>query len=66
MEFALIAPVAFLMVFAIMEFGRLIMALHGIEHAAREGCRTAISWRASAEDATQTVAACLRGYRITD
>jgi Flp pilus assembly protein TadG len=41
-EFALVAPVFFLMVFAIFEFGRAIMVQQVLTNAAREGARVAI------------------------
>lgn len=41
-EFALAAPVTFLMVFALMEFSRVAMLTNTAENAAYEGCRAAI------------------------
>jgi Flp pilus assembly protein TadG len=41
-EVAVVSPLIFLLVFAGIEFGRLMMATHGLEEAAREGCRTAV------------------------
>jgi Flp pilus assembly protein TadG len=41
-EFALVAPVFFLMVFGIFEFGRAIMVQQVLSNAAREGARVAI------------------------
>jgi Flp pilus assembly protein TadG len=41
-EFALIAPVFFLMVFGMIEFGRAIMVEQVITNAAREGARLAV------------------------
>jgi Flp pilus assembly protein TadG len=40
-EFALIVPLLLLLVFGIVEFGRLFFAHHIITGAAREGCRAA-------------------------
>jgi len=45
-----VAPLIFLFFFASIEFGRVLMALHGLKAAAREGCRMAVSWDATAED----------------
>ncbi len=41
-EFSLIAPLFFLIVFGMVEFGRAIMIQHAITNAAREGCRKAV------------------------
>lgn len=40
-EFAVVAPVLFLMIFGLIEFGRMIMVQQALTNAAREGCRTA-------------------------
>lgn len=42
-EFALVAPLIFLVVFAGIEFGRVLTALHELEAATREGCRIAVA-----------------------
>lgn len=39
-EFAVVAPVVFAFIFALFEFGRMVMVQHSIANAAREGCRT--------------------------
>ena len=58
-EFALVAPVIFLFVFGIIEFGRLVMVQQSLTNAAREGCRTAVlATTTSQEDADAAV----RGY----
>ncbi len=41
-EFALVAPVFFLLLFALIELGRMMMVQQSLTNAAREGCRTAI------------------------
>jgi Flp pilus assembly protein TadG len=41
-EFALVAPVFFLFVFALIEMGRMMMIQQSLTNAAREGCRTAV------------------------
>lgn len=41
-EFALVAPVLFLIVFGAVEFGRAIMVLDLLSHAARSGCRVGV------------------------
>jgi Flp pilus assembly protein TadG len=40
-EFALVAPVFFLLMFSLIEFGRMMMVQQSLTNAAREGCRTA-------------------------
>lgn len=40
-EFALVAPVFFLLVFGLIELGRMVMVQQALTNAAREGCRTA-------------------------
>ena len=40
-EFALVAPVFFLVVFGLLESGRMMMLKHAFTDAAREGCRAA-------------------------
>jgi Flp pilus assembly protein TadG len=50
-EFALAAPVAFMMVFALIEFSRLAMLNNTAENAAYEGCRAAIIPGGTAEKA---------------
>jgi len=41
-EFALVAPVFLLLVFAVFEFARMMMVQQSLTNAAREGCRTAV------------------------
>ncbi len=40
-EFALVAPVVFMFIFGLVEFGRLLMVQQALTNAAREGCREA-------------------------
>jgi Flp pilus assembly protein TadG len=40
-EFALVAPVMFLLIFGVIEFGRLMMVQQAMTNAAREACREA-------------------------
>jgi len=40
-EFAFVAPVFFLLVFGLIELGRMVMLQQALTNAAREGCRTA-------------------------
>ena len=41
-EFALVAPIIFIMIFASIEFARAIMAIDGMEESVREGCRLSV------------------------
>ncbi len=41
-EFAVVAPVFFLLVFGMIEYGRMVMVQQIIVNAAREGCRAAV------------------------
>ena len=65
-EFALVAPLIFLFLFLGIEFGRVLMALHGLEAAARQGCRVAVSWDATEEEIESTVEARLASFGISD
>ena len=59
-EFALVAPIFFMFIFAIVEFGRLVMVQQAVANAAREGCRLAcLSTTTSAADAETAVRAFL-------
>ena len=40
-EFAVVAPIFFLFVFGLVEFGRMVMVRQSVTNAAREGCREA-------------------------
>ena len=41
-EFAIVAPIFFMLVFALIEFARMMMVQQSLTNAAREGCRTAV------------------------
>ena len=64
-EFAIVVPLIFLFTFATIEFGRMIMVLHALEAAAREGCREAISWRATSEEVEEAVSRRLAGMGVS-
>jgi Flp pilus assembly protein TadG len=64
-EFALVAPIVFLFVFGSIEFGRLQMVIHGLEAAAREGCRMAVSWNVPQATIEQAVADRLASFGIS-
>lgn len=54
-EFAIIVPIFFLMVFGMIEFGRMVMVHQLLSGAAREGARQAIVNGATASAVEQTV-----------
>ncbi|QDU25953.1 TadE-like protein [Anatilimnocola aggregata] len=54
-EFAVVAPVFFLLVFGMIEYGRMVMVQQIITNAAREGCRVAVL-DGSTTASTQTAA----------
>ncbi len=47
-EFALIIPLFFVLVFGVVEFGRVLMVNHSLTHAAREGARMGVLHNATA------------------
>jgi Flp pilus assembly protein TadG len=49
-EFAIVAPVLFLVVFGTIELGRALMATQSLEEAARSGCRIAVLRGVTDED----------------
>ena len=65
-EFAFVAPVIFLFLFAAIEFGRVLMVADGLETAAREGCRRAIERGATQQDVENTVADRLGPFGVSD
>ena len=64
-EFAIVAPVFFLMVLGIFEFGRGLMVMHLLADAARQGCRTAISPGKATADITAVTNNLLKNENIT-
>ena len=65
-EFAVVAPLIFLFFFGSLEFGRLITITHALESAAREGCRVAVTWKATNQDVTDTVSERLATFGISN
>ena len=61
-EFALVAPLLFLLVFGFIEFGRFVMVQQSLTDGAREGCRKASLVTTSSE---QAVDAAVRVYLQT-
>ncbi|MFW6114238.1 MAG: TadE family protein [bacterium] len=64
-EFAMVAPIIFLFFFTSIETGRLLMAIHGLDAAAREGCRKAVSLDVSSSEVKQTVEERLKTFGIS-
>lgn len=54
-EFALVVPLFFMLVFGIVEFGQALMVSQLLNSAAREGARVAITPGSTNEDVQQTV-----------
>ena len=54
-EFAVVAPVLFLVIFGIIEFGRAMMVSHLVNNAARAGARKAILESSSNSEVEQVV-----------
>ncbi len=63
-EFAIIAPIFFLLVFGMIEFGRMIMVQQIITNASREGARMAVLDGATTGDVDTTVVDYLQGAGI--
>lgn len=64
-EFAMVAPVAFVIVFGFIEFGRCMFALSSLEEAARAGCRAAILKEATNNDIQTAVANVLTPSKVS-
>ena len=54
-EFAVVAPVFFMVIFGIIEFGRMVMVQQMVTSASREGARRAILDGATTDDVTDVV-----------
>jgi Flp pilus assembly protein TadG len=63
-EFALVAPVLFLMVFGMIEFGRMVMVQQVLTNASREGARIAVLDGTTTSDVTTAVQTYLTGSSI--
>ncbi len=59
-EFALVAPFFFLLVFGLVEAARLVMVCVTLSYAAHEGCRTGIAAGSTTADVQQAIEAALR------
>lgn len=61
----MVAPVLFLMVFGMIEYGRAVMVQQIMTNAAREGARSAVLDGATASDVTSRVVTYLQGGGIS-
>ena len=64
-EFAIVAPLFFLLVFAMVEYGRMVMVSQIITNASREGARQAVLDGATNADVENAVDDFLTGSSIT-
>ncbi len=64
-EFALVAPLFFMMIFGMIEFGRMIMVQQVITNGSREGARVAVLDGTSSADVTSTVNVYLESARVS-
>jgi Flp pilus assembly protein TadG len=64
-EFAVVAPVFVLLVFGMIEYGRMVMVQQVITNASREGARRAILDGVSASDVQTTVTTYLTNGTVT-
>ena len=68
-EFALISPVLLLILFGIVDIGRIVFYYDTLNHAAREGARTAVQAQTrlpSNADVLATVTSQLIGLKVTE
>lgn len=64
MEFAVVAPLLFLLVFGMIEFGRMVMVQQIITNGAREGARVAVLDGATTTDVVTAVQTYLTGASV--
>ena len=64
-EFAIVAPLLFLFIFAVIEFGRMVMVHQIITNAAREGARRGILEQTTAQEVQTIVGEYLSGSSIS-
>lgn len=64
-EFAVVAPLLFMLVFGIIEFGRLFMVQQILTNASREGARRAVLERATVTEVQTVVATYLSGASVS-
>jgi hypothetical protein len=63
-EFAIVAPIFFLLVLGMIEYGRMVMVQQVITNASREGARRAVLDGATTSDVTNTVTTYLSNASI--
>jgi Flp pilus assembly protein TadG len=64
-EFAIVAPLFFLLVFGMLEFGRMVMVQQILTNASREGARKAVLDGSTAADVNNTVITHMNDAKIT-
>lgn len=64
-EFAVIAPIFFLFIFGVIEFGRMVMVQQIITNASREGARQAVLDGQTHDSVVNTVTSYLTGSSIS-
>src|SRR4051812_47359519 len=64
-EFAVVSPVFFLLVFGMIEYGRMVMVQQLLTNAAREGARVGVLDNSTASDVTTAVNSYLTAAKIT-
>jgi Flp pilus assembly protein TadG len=64
-EFAMVAPLFFLLIIGMIEFGRMVMVQQVLTNAAREGARKAVLDGSTASDVVTTVTNYMKGAKIT-
>lgn len=64
-EFALVAPVFFLLVFGMIEYGRMVMVQQLLTNAAREGARRGVLDGSTTSEVTTAVTSYLSGASVS-
>ena len=64
-EFAVVAPVFFLLVFGMIEYGRMVMVQQIIVNSAREGCRAAVLDGSTTSGVKTTTISAMAAGKIT-
>jgi Flp pilus assembly protein TadG len=65
LEFAVVAPVFFLLIFGLVEVGRCLMVQHLLTNAARQGCRVAVIEGKTTADVNTAASNLLSGQGIS-
>lgn len=64
-EFAIVAPILFLLIFGMIEYGRMVMVQQVLTNASREGCRIAVLDGTTTVDVNTTISNYLTAAKIT-